>query len=66
MKTCINQIKMGHAKESNHLKFRNQCSKKVEYILKKTLSLFSKYHFSNSRIELPPLLPLSQSYGQLT
>ena len=57
---------MNHVKESNPLKFRNQCSKKVEYILKKTLSLFSKYHFSNNRIELPPLLPLSQSSGQLT
>ena len=57
---------MNHAKESNPLKFRNQCSKKVEYIVKKTLSLFFKYHFSNNLIELPPLLLLSQSSGQLT
>ena len=66
MKGCINQIKMNHAKESNHLKFRNQCSNKVEYILMKTLSLFSKYRFSNNLIELPPLVSLSQSTGQLT
>ena len=57
---------MNHAKESNPLKFRNQCSKKVAYILKKTLNLFSKYHFSNNLIELLPLLLLSQSSGQLT
>ena len=57
---------MNHAKESNPLKFRNQCGKKVEYILKKTLSLFSKYHFRNNLIEFHPLLPLSQSSGQLT
>ena len=57
---------MNHAKESNPLKFRNQCGKKVEYILKKSLSLFSKYHFRNNLIELHPLLPLSQSSGQLT
>ena len=66
MKGCINQRKMNHAKESNHLKSRNRCSKKVEYILMKTLSLFSKYHFSDNLIELPPLVPLSQSTGQLT
>ena len=66
MKGCINQRKMNHAKESNHLKSRNQCSKKVEYILMKTLSLFSKDHFSDNLIELPPLVPLSQSTGQLT
>ena len=65
IKACINQMKMNHAKESNPLKFRKQCSKKVEYIVKKTLSLFF-YHFSNNLIELPPLLLLSQSSGQLT
>ena len=65
IKACINQIKKNYAKKSNPLKFRNQCSKKVEYILKKALSLFSKYHFSNNLIELPPLLPLCELSGQL-
>ena len=44
-------------KKSNTLKFRNQY---------RTFSLLSKYHFSNNLIELPPLVPLSQSSGQLT
>ena len=53
-------------KKSNNLKLRNQYSKKIAYVLKKTFSLLSKYHFSNNLIELPPLVPLSQSSGQLT
>lgn len=64
MNACVKQININHVKESNGLKFRNQCSKKVEY-LKEAFSIF-QIPFSNHLVDLVPLVPFSQSNGQPT